>query len=224
MALKTILDTLTGVDDALKSFYVEADGKFVLQLDGIDAHPEIATLKNAYERVKTDKAASAAKVTDLEKQIAELAKNKPDEAAIAAARKAYEDQIAALNGTVSDLTGKLTGVTRDRSLDDALAAAGVMNPTFRKAAIKMLADQVKVDGDKIVVETGMGPVPLADHVKKWAAGEGKDFVTPAQGGGGTGNDRGTGGGKTVSARELDAKTPQEKAAFFAANPGLTVTD
>ena len=53
---------------------------------------------------------------------------------------------------------------------------------------------------------------------------GDSSLFKSQGGGGTGNDRGTGGGKTVSARELDTKTPQEKATFFAANPGITVTD
>jgi hypothetical protein len=35
----------------------------------------------------------------------------------------------------------------------------------------------------------MGPRVLADFVKGWAASDGKDFVTPPQGGGAKGNDR-----------------------------------
>jgi len=52
MALKTILETLEGVDDALQSFYVENDGKYVLQVEGVDEHPDVANLRNAYQRTK----------------------------------------------------------------------------------------------------------------------------------------------------------------------------
>ena len=84
----------------------------------------------------------------------------------------------------------------DRDLTDALNASGVTNPTFAKAARLMLSEGVKMQDGRPVVETDMGPLPLADHVKRWAASEGKAFVTPPSGGGARGGE--TGGDKPLS--------------------------
>ncbi|WP_332719257.1 hypothetical protein [Pelagibacterium mangrovi] len=50
MALKTILDTLDDVPEVLHAEYKEVDGKFVLDLEGIDAYPTVVNLKTAHER------------------------------------------------------------------------------------------------------------------------------------------------------------------------------
>lgn len=44
MALKAIVDTLDGIDEQFHGLYVEQDGKFRLQIDGIEAHPAVAGL------------------------------------------------------------------------------------------------------------------------------------------------------------------------------------
>lgn len=221
MALQALLETLDGVDDAVKPLYAEKDGKFALQVDGIDSHPEVAPLKNAYERTKADKTASAAKITDLERQLAEMAKGKPDEAATLAKLKSFEDQLAAEKTRADDLAGKLTGVTRDRALADALQGAGVTSPAFLRAAQAMLGGNVKIDGDTAIVETAMGPKLLGDFVKGWVAGEGKDFVTPAKGGGSQGSGGG-GAGKTMTMADFNSLGPKERAAEMA--KGTTLTD
>jgi hypothetical protein len=220
MALKAFLDTLDGVDDAVKAFYTETDGKHVLDVDGIDAHPAVANLKGAYERTKAEKAKASDALKDLQTQVAELSKNKPDEAALVAARKALEDQIAAEKARADGLQQQLTGVTRDRSLADALSAAGVTNPAFVKAATAMLGQSVKIEGGLAVIETDMGPSPLVDYVKRWAAGEGKDFVSPPAGGGAKGNS-GQSAGKTMREDDFMSKSPKERAAIMAA--GMTLT-
>lgn len=225
MALKAFLETLDGVDDAVKPFYTENDGKFVLAVEDVDNHPEVANLKSAYEKTKADKEKAKTDAKNLAARIAELEKGAPDTAATQAKITQLQEQLAEALGKVTDLSGKLTGVTRDRALTDALAAAGVTNPTFLKASQALLSGSVKMGEDGTAyVETGMGPKVLADFVKSWTAGEGKAFVTPPAGGGGGGNDKGAGAGKTVSARDLEDKSPAEKAKFFAANPGITVTD
>lgn len=187
--LKTVLDTMDGVDDAVKAFYVEANGKFVLQIDGIDAHPEVATLKNAYERVKADKATLKADADKARADLAEAMKGKPDEAAVLQLRQQLEAERDDWKGKYEDASSKLTGATRDRQLAEALQAAHITDPTFIKAATAMLSGAVKMDGDKAIVETDMGPLGIADHVKRWAASEGKVFVTPPQGGGSKGSDK-----------------------------------
>lgn len=221
--LKTVLETIEGVDDALKPFYAEAEGKYVLQVEGIDAHPEVSNLKNAYERTKADKATAAQKLKDMETRLSELGKDRPDEAKLAEERKRLEDQISEWKTKATDLEGKLTGVTRDRALMDALTASGVTNPTFVKAAQRLLADQVRMDGEHPMVDTGMGPKSLADFVKQWAAGEGKDFVTPSAGGGAKGTEAGSKSGpRTMTRDQFDALPVLEKAA--ASKEGVRLTD
>jgi hypothetical protein len=118
------------------------------------------------------------------------------------------------------LNGKLIGVTRDTALHSALSDAGVINPTFVKAATAMLAAQVKMDGDRAIIETDMGPMALADHIKRWAAGEGKDFVSPAKGSGAKSPDKGA-GAKTMTRAAFDAMDATSKAE--AMRSGFTLT-
>ena len=221
MALKALLETLDGVDDAVKPFYAERDGKFVLAVDGIDDHPEVANLKTAYGRTKTDKEAAKQESATLKAKIAELEKGAPDTAATQAKIASYEAQIEQIKAQASEWQGKYTGVTRDQALTTALSAAGV-NPALMDGARALIASKVKVGEDgTAIVETGMGPKLLGDYVKAWAAGEGSGYVTPAQGGGAKGNDRSAKSG-TISAQDLDAMSPEAKAVFFKANPGVKV--
>ena len=190
--LKVLLETLEGVDDAQKPFYAEADGKFVLQVEGIDNHPDVASLKNAYSRTKDSEKLTKGEVAALKTQIADLQKGAPDTAATQAKIAEIQGQLDAERAKTGELSGKLTGVTRDRALTDALQQAGVTNPAFVKAAQAMLSGMVKVEGDAMFVETGMGPQTLPAFIKAWVAGEGQAFVSPAQGGGAKGNEGGAG--------------------------------
>ena len=208
MAVATILETLDGVDDAVKSLYAERDGKFVLQVDGIDQHPDVANLRNAYERTKQDrdairaerdsfKARADAIPEDFSAEAWEAAKNgKVDQAQLVRLREQLERERDEWKGKAEAAEANALRNALDRDLTDALGAAGVTNPAFAKAARLMLASDVKMQDGRPVVETDMGPLPLADHVKRWAAGEGKAFVAPPSGGGARGGE--TGGEKPLS--------------------------
>lgn len=52
MALKTILDSMDDVPEALHAESKEVDGKFVLDIEGIDARPAVVNLNTAHERQK----------------------------------------------------------------------------------------------------------------------------------------------------------------------------
>lgn len=186
--LKTVIDTTDGLDEAILPFYVESDGKFVLQIEGVDAHPDVLALKGAYERVKTDKATATQQAKALQTQIDAMAKDKPDEAAVLKLRQELEAERDKWKGEAEALSQRLTGVTRDRTLQEALTAAGVTNPAFLKAATAMMSGSVKMDGDAVIVETDMGPTPVGDYIKRWVAGEGAAFVAAPQGGGAKGGD------------------------------------
>ena len=62
MALKAVLDTLEGLDESLHGLYKEADGKFYLDLEGVEEHPSTKGLKVVLEDQKKKTKAEHAKV------------------------------------------------------------------------------------------------------------------------------------------------------------------
>ena len=220
MALKALLETLESVDDAVKPFYAERDGKFVLDVDGVDDHPDVANLRNAYARTKEDREKNKGEVATLKQQIAELQKGAPDTAATQAKIAQLQEQLDAATAETADWRTKFTGITRDQALSNALQSAGITNPTFLKAAQAMLAGTVKLGDDGTAyVDTGMGPKVLGDFVKGWAAKDGKDFVTPPKGGDARGGDRS--GNPTQSKGNLAGNKQERTAAIAARFPDLT---
>lgn len=231
--LKTVIETTDGLDEAIASLYAEHDGKFILQIEGVDAHPDVANLKSAYERVKADretvkterdalkaKAASLPEDFDPEKW-AKFKDGKPDEAALVQLRKELEAERDDWRNKFEAASETARKNALDRDLTDALTAAGVTNPSYAKAARTMLSSEVKIGDDgKPYVETDMGPLGLADHVKRWTAGEGKDFVTAPKGGGSKGGDGG--GGATIKRADYEAMTPMEQ--HKAVTSGATIVD
>lgn len=239
MAVKLVLDTLDGVDDALRPLYVEHDGKFHLDADAesIRGHRDVTPLANAYDRTKADRDKIKAALADAERKAGSIPadfdpeawksfkEGKTDAAAMVKLRQELEADRDKWKGQYEATVAQVRRVTIDQALADAIAKAGITNPAYAKAARALLSPQVKLDGDSPTVDTDMGPLALGDFVKRWASGEdGKAFVTPPKGDAARGNDRGAGAGKTVSAKDLDKMTAQEKAKFFAANPGTVVTD
>ncbi|RDC59776.1 hypothetical protein HME9302_00971 [Alteripontixanthobacter maritimus] len=201
--LKTVIESTEGLDEALIPLYAEADGRFILQIEGVDAHPQVANLKSAFERQKADNVTLKAERDTLKSKAgdypddfdaekwAKLKDGKPDEAALVALRQTLE---AERDTAIAERDAAKEAARRnalDRDLTDALTQAGVTNAAFAKAARTMLSDGVKIGDDgQPFVDTDMGPVSLSDHVKRWTAGEGKDFVTAPKGGGGKGGDGG----------------------------------
>jgi hypothetical protein len=210
MALKTILDSLDDVPDALKTEYKEVDGKFVLDLEGIDAHPSVVNLKTAHERQKqsnktlqTDLTAAKARLEGLpddfdadqyetlKAQAEGKAAPKTDEQ-VAQIRAQLEKKHAAELGKkderITTLEGAVTRATIDDGLSKALDEAGI-DPAFKPGAMALLKSKgavklVEEDGTfKAQVETDMGPMPLAGYVKDWSGSdEGKIYVKKPTGG------------------------------------------
>jgi len=232
MAIKTVLDTLDGVDDAVKPFYAQDGERYVLQVEGIDHHPEVANLKSAYERTKADKQAMATERDAFKAKVANLPEDfdpevwkrakagKPDEAELVKVRQTLETRIADLEKQLDGERATTRKTVLERDLTDALTAAGVTESVFVKAARTMLEPTVKIVDGKPVVETDMGPMPLAQHVARWVGGEGKAFVTAPKGGGAKGGQGGT--GQTVSRAVFDGMSQTRRAEFL--KSGGTIAD
>lgn len=73
MKLKAVLTTLDGLAEPLKALYAENEhGEFVLDLDGVDAHPTVRGLKTAHETRGTT-------ITKLKKQLEAYGEHTPEE-------------------------------------------------------------------------------------------------------------------------------------------------
>lgn len=217
MPLKTVIETTEGLDEAIAQLYTETEGGFILDIEGIDDHPDVKGLKGAYAAEKAKREAFKEKEAALEAQIAELQKGKPDEAAILKLRQELEAERDKFKGEAETYRNQLTAVTRDRQLSEALTAVGITEPAFVKAATAMLGAQVKMDGDKAVIDSDLGPVDLPTYLKRWTASEGAAFVQKPQGGGAKGGD----GGSTIKpSGSLTGSKEERKAALKARFPGL----
>lgn len=146
MAMKTILDKLEDVSEVFRDQYIEKDGKFHLDLEGLDGHPVVKGLRdeNAKRRIKErdldgqlnqfrtafgdkkleDIMAQLDRIPELE----ELSKGKADEATIA---KLVEGRLATATGPLKrDLdrlkaeSVQLTGVIEEYKARDRQRAIG----------------------------------------------------------------------------------------------------
>ena len=215
MALKTVVDSMDDVPEALQAEYVEQDGKFVLRIDGIDDHPAVVNLKTAHERTKTKNKALTDELTAAKSRLEGLPEDfdaetyeelrtaaegkeppKTDEQ-VARVREQLERKHQAELAKERAERERLDGLLRKRTVDDALGQSlmeASVDQKFLAASKALLKDRVKVtdeDGDYVaVVETDMGPMPLKKYVADWAGtDEGKVFVSKPTGGdarGGTG--------------------------------------
>ena len=69
MALKSILESLDGLSEDIKKEYTEKDGKFYLDIEGLDLHPGVGGLKRAKDHEKNLRQKAEEKARELEDQL-----------------------------------------------------------------------------------------------------------------------------------------------------------
>ena len=209
--LKTVIETTDGLDEAIAALYTEQDGKFILQIEGVDEHPEVVSLRNAYARTKDDREKAKADAAKLKAQIEELQAGAPDTAATQAKIAALEEKLTAKEAEAGEWRGKYTGVTRDQSLRNALSEVKV-SPQLMEGAIALLSSKHKIEVDEsgnTFIDAGMGPRNVADFAKQWVSAEGAAFVTKPQG---VGAGAGDGNGNPSAPKGNLAGTKEERQA------------
>jgi hypothetical protein len=225
MALKVTVATLDDVQEEYRSLYTEVDDIFVLNVEGVDDHPEVKGLKGAYAAVKAKRDELSGKVGEMSNRLKELeAKPNPtakDDAEIIKLREALEAERDEWKGKAGNLEKQVFSLTVENGLESILSEVGVSDAMHRKAAKRLLLDDAKVIDGKAVVETDMGPVPLTDYAKRFFAGEGKSFVTKPTGGGASGSEGGT-NAKSMKRGDFEALPPEQRAAVI--KDGTAITD
>jgi hypothetical protein len=216
MALKLIIDSIEDVPEAVRTLYAEKDGKFHLDVDGIEDNTAI----------KADIRKANKEAADRRKQLeawAKLGKTPEEiEELVAAAAQADEDK----HGEVGSMRKTL-----ERHLVDAQATAAIaaekgvptlLLPHVQKH-IKVIRDEasdeysvkvVDTKGDPRVNAKG-DPLTVQEFVSEMKANEifGRAFEGSGQSGSGMQPGNGNGGVIPQNKRRSDFKTEKERGAF-----------
>lgn len=217
-----------------------AEGK--LDLTKLPEPEDVSGLKSALQKERSNVQAwsrlgetpdaVAERMAELEKQDKGTGKSAEEaQAKLDAMAQDYESKIAERDGRLT----KLMQAHATASLKAELAKVGFIPEAIDDIAASAMARlQFHDDGSPKVLTSdgkpmiGNGPdhgATLADLAKELA--EAKAYAVRDAGKGGSGKQPGDGGkpaGKSVRASELEQMTPQEKARFFAENPGVSIAE
>lgn len=217
MALKTVYTSADDIPEAHKDLYAEAaDGRFVLDLEDLDSHPQVRGVitankenaKKAQDRLALLDAAnkklaalpedfdpeawsrfkSGAKPADDEQLNAIRAQHTKAVDQLKAQHQAALDEITA---QVAERDGYIDGQARRDALNAALDEAG-FDPIHKPMLSKFLEGQIKVkheaDGKRVAfADTDLGELAPLDFVKDFAKKQGQAYLAKPSGPGAPGN-------------------------------------
>lgn len=102
MKLKMTLDNLDGLDESLHQYYVEKDGKFVLDLDGYEEPGALKRAKDHEKKLRQEAEQKVRELTEkmgeLEGQVTELQDTNRQKGGMAALEQSYKDKIEKMRG------------------------------------------------------------------------------------------------------------------------------
>lgn len=210
MALKSVYTEVSEVPENLSDFYQEdQDGRFVLQIADIDAHPKVRGVITANNENKRKAQERLSKLEQMESRLSGIPEdfdadewerlktgnNLPEEQlqsikdqhakAVAGLKNQYAADIETINAQLAERDGYIDGLARKSALDAALDEAG-FDPAHKPMVSKFLADQIKVkradDGSRVAfAETDLGDISAAEFVREFAAKDGKIYLSKASG-------------------------------------------
>lgn len=159
--LRFQLDTLEGVDEAVRALYTEKDGKFVLGIEGLPQQEDVSGLKAKVDELLGEKKLAEKKAREAE----ELARTEREEAARKSGNveelerswsEKYTRREAELNGMLEQERGTLSTQIRDltvgRTATDIASALAI--PGSAKALLPHIERRLSVeqrDGKPVVV-------------------------------------------------------------------------
>ena len=159
--LKFQLDTLEGVDEAVRALYTEKDGKFVLGIEGLPQQEDVSGLKAKVDellgekKLAEKKAREAEEAARLEREEAARKSGNVEELERSWSEK-YNRREAELNGMLEQERGTLSGQIRDltvgRTATDIASALAVQGSA--KALLPHIERRLSVeqrDGKPVVV-------------------------------------------------------------------------
>lgn len=170
MALQYQVDSLEGLDDAVKSLYSEKNGKFSLDVDlGSNFVPasEVAGLKINHDRLLTEKKEQQR----IANEAANEAKRVKDEAAlkngdIESLTKSWKEKESDYLGTIETFTKKESNNAKSKAANDI--AMGLAEGANVKILSKFIIERLKFDSGEVKVTDSNGNLTVSslDDLKK----------------------------------------------------------
>ncbi|WP_460100074.1 hypothetical protein [Pseudomonas sp. H3_C08] len=231
--LKFQLDTLEGVDEAVRALYTEKDGKFVLGIEGLPQQEDVSGLKAKVDELLGEKKAAEKKAREAE----DAARLEREEAArksgnVEELERSWTEKFnrreAELNGMLEQERGTLSGQIRDltvgRTATDIASALAVQGSA--KALLPHIERRLSVeqrDGKPVVVvldAQGKLSAATLDELKSEIANDAA-FAPLIAGskasGGGAG---GAGGGGGAAKGKIGGTKEERQAAIASRFPDL----
>jgi hypothetical protein len=159
--LKFQIDTLDGVDEAVRALYTEKDGKFVLGIEGLPQPEDVSGLKSKVQELLDEKKAADKARKDAEDQARlEREENARKSGNVEELEKSWSEKYnrreAELNGMLEQERGTLSTQIRDltvgRTATDIASALAI--PGSAKALLPHIERRLSVeqrDGKPVVV-------------------------------------------------------------------------
>ncbi len=161
MALKSVLDDLDSVEEQHRPLYEDRDGKYVLQVEGIEAHPGALSLKAALDRVRSEKRAVSEKLAAAEGRLHGLPEDFGAEA--------FEDLKARAEGGQQD-EGKIAErLDRQKAVLEGRHAREI-------EAERVRAQKLEANLRKVMVDDGLTKALLDAGIEKQHLGPLKAYL------------------------------------------------
>lgn len=200
--LEAVLDSLDTVPEPLREFYVEQDGKYRLDANGVE---DVTGLKTALEKERKaarDAAAALKRYDGLDpERYAELQRIAEEAEASKLSeterlQKAHQRELEKLSEGLTKRERFIEKLTVENELNAAIEKAGIL-PEHRKAVRALL----KEAGAKVVTEGDeyrgyLGDSPIAEFVSEWAKTDEAAHYIAASGAAGSGASGGRSGART----------------------------
>lgn len=152
MALKLLLDSLDGLDEALKSLYVEKDGKFHLDVTGIE---DTSGLKSALQKERDAAKAERQRAKDLEDRFKDIDPDKVREMMSKLDKDGEAQLIAA--GKLDEVVAKRTEKQRAelmKQLEAANAQTAAEKARAAKFSQRVLDNNIRAAAAKAGLHAG----------------------------------------------------------------------
>lgn len=231
MKLKAVLETLEGLPEALKASYTEKDGKFYLDIEGVDEHPSVGALKRAKDHEKAlrqaaDEAKRAAedRANAAETTVEELRTGAIPKSDVEALKASYTTKAAAQQAAYDAKFSVLQSQVERTLLDSTALRVAAEISTVPELIMPLIRGRLKLDEQDgqltvaIVDAAGKPSAATLDDLKKEVL-QNRQFApiligSKAHGGGASG---GSGGGG-ASTKKLVDMNESERTSFAKDDP------
>jgi hypothetical protein len=224
MALKYEVDSLDGLDEGIKALYAEKDGKFLLQVDGLD---DGAELKTALQSERALRKTAERQVKDVKDGATEAARLAAEQAGDF--EQLYKAGAVKLEETATALASLKTGIATEKQQNAAMRIAGDL---AEGANVDLLSTFISKrlqhtdDGVKVLDAAGQLTVATVEDLKKEIAGDARfgSLLKGNQSSGGGSGGAGDGGGaaeKTLTREQFGGLDPKGQMAHVKGGGEIT---